>query len=110
MLLEALDLDRGQARDRIAERFKKVRTVHEQQRASWRKALDAVRDDSPLDPSWVSHCMDAVKDEDTIVINEYDLMLNQVEFTRPGTFFANSAPPFGLGARGFPGCQTRGQG
>jgi acetolactate synthase I/II/III large subunit len=45
--------------------------------------------------------MDAVKDEDTIVINEYDLMLNQVEFTRPGTFFANSAAAglgWGLGA------------
>ena len=55
-----------------------------------------MRDDSPLDPLWISHCINEVKGEDSIVVNEYDLVPTQAEFTQPGTLFGNS-PAAGLG-------------
>jgi acetolactate synthase-1/2/3 large subunit len=101
MLTDALASHRKRAQRRIAARLKRLQAVHEQQRAAWRQALEQVRDDSPLDPLWVSHCINEIKDDDTIVVNEYDLVPTQVEFTRPGTFFGNSHAGglgWGLGA------------
>jgi acetolactate synthase-1/2/3 large subunit len=96
MLTEALAPHRKRVRRSITARLKRLQTIHEQQRAAWRQALEHVRDDSPLDPLWVSHCINEIKDDDTIIVNEYDLVPTQVEFTRPGTIFGNS-PAGGLG-------------
>jgi acetolactate synthase-1/2/3 large subunit len=96
MLTEALASYRGGAQGRITARFERLQAMHDQQRATWREALEGVRDDSPLDPLWVSHCIDEIKDDDTIIVNEYDLVPTQVEFTTPGTIFGSS-PASGLG-------------
>jgi acetolactate synthase-1/2/3 large subunit len=96
MLTAALAEHRKAARARIEARFEYVKALHDQQRASWREALDHVRDDSPLDPLWVSYCINEVKDADSIVVNEYDLVPTQVDFQQPGTIYGNS-PAAGLG-------------
>jgi acetolactate synthase-1/2/3 large subunit len=96
MLTAALAEHRTAAQARIEARFAHVRALHEQQRASWREALEHVRDDSPLDPLWVSHCINEVKGADSIVVNEYDLVPTQVDFQQPGTIFGSS-PAGGLG-------------
>ncbi|MGQ4809659.1 Benzoylformate decarboxylase [Candidatus Entotheonellaceae bacterium PAL068K] len=96
MLTKALTPLRKGKQRRISARFKRVQAIHDQQRAAWREALEQVRDDSPLDPQWVSHCINEIKDDDTIVVNEYDLVPTQAEFTQPGTLFGNS-PAGGLG-------------
>ena len=96
MLTDALQPSRQRAQSQISARFARVHAIHAQQREAWREALDSVRDDSPLDPQWISHCIDAMKDDDTIVVNEYDLVPTQATFTQPGTIFGNS-PAGGLG-------------
>lgn len=96
LLSTALAEHRQAAQARIAARFQHVAGLHAQQRAAWRDALAQVRHDSPLDPQWVSHCIDEVKGENSIVINEYDLVPTQATFTTPGTLFGNS-PAGGLG-------------
>ncbi len=96
LLTDALASRRKRAQQRINRRFKRVQAVHDEQRAGWQAALEGVRRDSPLDPLWVSHCINEIKDDDTIVINEYDLVPTQAEFSQPGTLFGNS-PAGGLG-------------
>lgn len=96
MLTEALAGHRKAVQARIEARFQQVKALHDQQRASWREALEHVRDDSPLDPLWVSHCINEVKGDDSIVVNEYDLVPTQADFTQPGTIFGSS-PAGGLG-------------
>jgi acetolactate synthase-1/2/3 large subunit len=96
MLTEALQPSRKRAQSRIKARFARLQAIHERQREAWREALEGVRDDSPLDPQWVTHCIDEVKDDDSIVVNEYDLVPTQATFTQPGTIFGNS-PAGGLG-------------
>ena len=100
-LTAALAPLRAERLDVIESRYARIKAEHEQQRSEWRAARDAVRSDSPIDPLWLSHCIDAVKDDDTIVVNEYDLLPTQVAFTQPGTFFGASAASglgWGLGA------------
>ena len=101
MLMEALDSHRDHAKRRITARFERFKAIHGQNRTAWRGALKQVSTDSPLDPLWVSHCINEIKDDDTIVVNEYDLVPTQVRFTRPGTFFGTAAAGglgWGLGA------------
>jgi acetolactate synthase-1/2/3 large subunit len=96
LLTEALAPHRKRLQQSIASRFTRLKTIHDRQRAAWREALESVRHDSPVDPQWVSYCINEIKDDDTIIVNEYDLVPTQAEFTRPGTLFGNS-PAGGLG-------------
>jgi acetolactate synthase I/II/III large subunit len=51
---------------------------------------------TPILKPWFSHCVDKVKDADTIVINELGVDLSCLCFTEPGTLFGH-APSGGLG-------------
>jgi acetolactate synthase-1/2/3 large subunit len=101
MLAEALAQHRRRDEGLISRRFRRLQDIHRRQRASWKEELERVRHDSPLDPLWISHCIDAAKDDDTIVFNEYDLVPTQVRFDKPGSFFGNPSAGglgWGLGA------------
>jgi acetolactate synthase-1/2/3 large subunit len=65
----------------------------------------AVQSDTPIDMAWLSRCvgdlLGELGDEQTIVVNEYDLDATQTCFTRPGAFFAapsSGGLGWGLGA------------
>ena len=101
LLADALTPHRETLRRRVEERFQRLKSLHDSQRDEWRAASERARDDSPLDPHWISRCIDDVKDDDTIIVNEYDLVTTQVELTTPGTFFGSSSASglgWGLGA------------
>ena len=50
----------------------------------------------PLDPVWVSHCIDRAKDARCIVINEYTLFPDHCRFEFPDLYFGSSSAS-GLG-------------
>jgi len=61
----------------------------------------AVQSDSPMDMAWVSRCVGDVLDDQTIVVNEYDLDATQATFRQPGSYFAapsSGGLGWGLGA------------
>ncbi|MFQ5694065.1 MAG: thiamine pyrophosphate-requiring protein, partial [Nitrospinota bacterium] len=64
--------------------------IHAEQRADWAKQAEGAAQDRPIDPRWLSACINRVRDEDTVLVNEYDLMLNHVDIAEPGTFFGSS--------------------
>lgn len=73
--------------------------------AAWRRELAeaAQQDDQsggPISKLFLSRCIDAVRPEDSIVVSEYSLRAEHVNFTQPGTYFLNSTAG-GLGW-GFP--------
>jgi acetolactate synthase-1/2/3 large subunit len=96
LLTQELARFRERARRRIDERFARVRAQHEALQAAARERLAQVQHDRPIDFEWLSHCIDRVKDDETILVNEYDLNLSQVQLTVPGSYFAAS-PAGGLG-------------
>ncbi len=85
-----------QSAHKIANRFETVRAEHKQQRESWDAHAEAVKGDKPIDPAWLSACINQVLEAETIVVNEYDLVPTQVDLTVPGSFFGPS-PAAGLG-------------
>jgi acetolactate synthase I/II/III large subunit len=64
--------------------------------AGWKTALDAAARKAPLDPAWVSHCIDRAKEPHAIVINEYTLFPEHCTFELPDLYFGSSAAS-GLG-------------
>jgi acetolactate synthase-1/2/3 large subunit len=88
-------------RSEIAARIRRWTKLHDKQRADWKAIAAKVSRDKPLDPAWVSSCVNNVKDDDTIFVNEYDLSPLQADLNQPGSYF--HAPPsgglgWGLGA------------
>jgi acetolactate synthase-1/2/3 large subunit len=57
---------------------------------------DAARGRSPILKAWFSHCVDQMRDDDTIVVNELGVDLSHLCFTQPGTLYGH-APSGGLG-------------
>jgi acetolactate synthase-1/2/3 large subunit len=44
-----------------------------------------------MHPAWVSHCLNRIKDDDSIVMTESAFSMAQMDFTSPGTFFSGGA-------------------
>jgi acetolactate synthase-1/2/3 large subunit len=80
----------GMAEQKISKRFEALRQEHDRQRRAWREQVQAVKGDKPIDPIWLSACISQVKDAETILINEYDLLPTQVDLEMPGSFFGSS--------------------
>ena len=51
----------------------------------------------PLDPVWVSHCIDRAKDARCIVINEYTLFPDHCRFEFPDLYFDRAPRPASAG-------------
>jgi acetolactate synthase I/II/III large subunit len=96
LLTQELGWSRAQAERTIGERFKHIKAHHEDQERAARERLIQVQSEQPIEFEWVSHCIDQIKDDETILVNEYDLNLTQVQLTLPGSYFAAS-PAAGLG-------------
>ena len=75
------ELDKRRARHAAA---------HDQQRKEWKQAGEAAGKEKPIDYRWVSCCINEVFDEDTVLVNEYDLLPQHVDSPVPPR---SSAPP-----------------
>jgi acetolactate synthase-1/2/3 large subunit len=86
---------------RTEARRRRLRALKEAQARTHAKALQAARAQRPIHFAWASHCVDRVKDDGAIVINELALAADHIGFETPGTFFGPSAVGglgWGLGA------------
>jgi acetolactate synthase I/II/III large subunit len=96
LLTQELGRSRANAERAVDERFKHIEARHEAQQRVARERLAQVQSERPIEFEWVSHCIDQVKDDETILVNEYDLNLTQVQLAVPGSYYAAS-PAAGLG-------------
>jgi len=81
----------------VRERRALIKERHDRLRA---KAAEAV-DNSRMTMTYVSACVDAAKEDTSIVVNEYPLRRAQMSFSEPGTFFdqcSSAGLGFGLPA------------
>jgi acetolactate synthase I/II/III large subunit len=83
----------------VARRQRWIRQEREARLGAWKAARDAGARKMPLDPAWVSHCIERAKDPHSIVINEYTLFLEHCSFEFPDLYFgSSSASGLGWGA------------
>ncbi len=88
-LREALTAHQSKKKKVLRERFNRISREHDAQRVAWKAAAERVRKDRPVDMEWLSYCVGQIKDEETVLINEYDLRMHQVPGLRPGSFFGS---------------------
>jgi acetolactate synthase-1/2/3 large subunit len=80
----------------VAERRRKWEAEAVEQRDAVATRARAVSGDSPIDMAWASRCVADCIDDNTIVVNEYDLDSSQIRMRVPGSYFGSS-PAGGLG-------------
>ncbi len=88
-LREALSPHAGKKRKEIGERLARLAKEHRNQRAAWKAAAEKTRKDRPIDMEWLSYCVGKVRDENVVLINEYDLRVHQVSIQEPRSFFGS---------------------
>jgi acetolactate synthase I/II/III large subunit len=92
----ALTARKGALADSLAERKAKLADLRAGQRARWAAARKNAEQDTAIQQTWAGACIERVRSDDDIIINEYTLALDQVSLKRPGSYFGNS-PVGGLG-------------
>lgn len=80
----------------VAERRQALAERRGAQRAGWKKLREEMAAQSPIHPSWVSHCLSEARAKDSILVNEYTLLNEHCPSTEPGSYFGSS-PAAGLG-------------
>jgi acetolactate synthase-1/2/3 large subunit len=79
---------------KIEERRKVVTEFSAQLRKKTRAGIDPAP--AAITMKWLSACLNKVIGKDSLVVNEYPLVLEELEIREPGRYFANS-PAGGLG-------------
>ncbi|MGY8791949.1 MAG: thiamine pyrophosphate-dependent enzyme, partial [Pseudomonadales bacterium] len=65
------------------------------------QAMDAAAGSSPVNPVWVAHCINKLKDDNTVVVNELGVPLQFLDMDQPRSYLSSSLAGglgFGLGA------------
>jgi len=88
-------------RDGVEQRRKAVAAIRDDLLAVRRRALDAAKARTPISTSHIAACLNELKTEDAIIINELGVPISQLHLTKPGSYMGNllaGGLGFGLGA------------
>lgn len=72
------------------------REQHGRVRAAIRERAEAARAAVPIQKAWFSRCVEAVRDDETIVVGELGVDPTQLRLTKPGSYYSHP-PSGGLG-------------
>jgi acetolactate synthase-1/2/3 large subunit len=78
-----------------------VAAVREDLAARRKKLIETVRDQTPVHPAWLAHCLNQVKAENAIVVSELGVPVSQLDLTQPRSFMGSllsGGLGFGMGA------------
>ena len=76
---------------RIDSRRKRLAETRQRQRERWKADLEKAKGEVPIHPAWFTHCLNQVKGPDDIIIKESPIAWEQLDMTKPGTFFSIGA-------------------
>lgn len=91
-LAERTDLT-GEA---VATRRARIREANEKHRAAVQETLAKHAGTKPMTPAWVTHCIDRIRGDNAILVNELPLQQDYLSLSEPDSFFSAS-PVGGLG-------------
>jgi acetolactate synthase-1/2/3 large subunit len=82
-------------------RRKAVTTARDEMAAKRKKLIETVKDQTPVHPAWLAHCVNQLKAKDAIIVSELGVPLSLLDMTEPRSFMGNllsGGLGFGLGA------------
>lgn len=80
----------------LAERAERIRSTHKQYREGLKKRIEKTSRERPVSHTWLAHCVDQVRDEDTIVLSDHGIGNEVLNLSEPESYFGGS-PAGGLG-------------
>jgi len=95
-LLRDCQRSRYGLQDRVRARFQQHKKEHDERRKKWDEMAEAAGAGPVAGFPWIARCIDRLKDNNTIVVQEYDLNHQSITFDRPGSYYGFS-PSGGLG-------------
>jgi len=78
-----------------------LHALDKERKASLAKAMEAAAGSSPVNPVWVAQCINNLKDDNTVVVNELGVPLQFLNLDQPRSYLSSSLAGglgFGLGA------------
>jgi acetolactate synthase-1/2/3 large subunit len=79
-------------RERLQKRYELLAAEHDKLDGTWRALAKSHADRKPISAHWLSHCIDEVIDDDTIIVNQTispaTIVAHQIHRTRPGTLLS----------------------
>jgi acetolactate synthase I/II/III large subunit len=80
----------------FAERAGRIRAKHQQYREALKGRAEKASRERPVSHAWLAHCIDQVRDRDTIVISDHGIGNEMLHLSEPESYFGGS-PAGGLG-------------
>jgi len=78
------------------DRAEKIRAEHKRYRERLKQKAEKASGERPIDPAWLSSCVDQVRDPDTLIVNDHGVSQEQLSLGEPASYFGGS-PAGGLG-------------
>lgn len=94
--LLAEELRTGTRGTAFAERAEQIRAKNKKYRDGVKQKLEHDRSTAPISHAWMAHCIDQLRDDDTIVISDHGVGSEYLTLNQPHTYFGGS-PAGGLG-------------
>lgn len=85
----------------VEQRRKAVAAIREDLLATRRRALDAAKARTPISTTHIAACLNELKSEDAVIVNELGVPISQLHLTKPGSYMGgllSGGLGFGLGA------------
>jgi acetolactate synthase-1/2/3 large subunit len=82
-------------------RRRAIAAAREEMAARRRKLIESVKEQRPVHPAWLAHCLNQLKSEDAIVVSELGVPVAQLNLTKPRSFMGSllsGGLGFGMGA------------
>ncbi|MDP6174278.1 MAG: thiamine pyrophosphate-requiring protein, partial [Rhodospirillales bacterium] len=90
MLHDALATKKKNMVKKIDNRRAELDDIVQDIRGRRAKRVEEVRNMSPIHPVWTTHCLNQVKDDDAILMNEIGMPLDHIQIDQPNCFMGGS--------------------
>jgi acetolactate synthase-1/2/3 large subunit len=80
----------------VSERSERIRAQHKQLRERLKQKAEKASHQRPIDTAWLSYCVDQVRDNQTLIVNDHGVVQEQLSLNEPASYFGGS-PAGGLG-------------
>ena len=96
VLNESMAEHEARTKNRIDKRRASLAESWKTLRDNWRKKLESAKGQPTIHPALLTHCINEIKGDDTIVIKESPLLSEHIDFSKPATML-NAGAASGLG-------------
>jgi acetolactate synthase-1/2/3 large subunit len=96
MLTEAMSAHAGSNKARIGQRRDEVMARHAKLEEQWASKLKAAKDETPIAPAYLSHCINEIRTRDALIVKESPIQTQYIDMDVPASII-NTGAASGLG-------------